>query len=293
MLQLAQLRCFVAVATELHFGRAAAALNMTQPPLTRQIQLLEHEVGVTLLERNRRQVRLTAVGRAFFREAQDILRRVQVAAVSARRLAEGAVGDVRLGFIPAASYGFLPRLVGLAAKSLPDVNLSMVEMQVYDQVEAVAAGRLDLGLVRPRYQRPDLDSKCVLRDPFVLAVPRGHRLASARLTPRALDNQPTIMYSPGEGQYMHEIVAAWFRQMSVHPHYVHYISHSHTILALVNAGLGIAVIPKSAEHMKFDNVCFHKLPGQELPIAELHMVWRKNADNTSALRLRNLTLELG
>lgn len=142
---------------------------MTQPPLTRQIQLLEHEVGLTLLERNRRHVRLTTAGKSFFKEAQDILRRVQFASTSVKRIVEGSIGNVRTGFIPAASYSLLPKLIDTARMNLPGVDLSVAEMQTFDQLEALSAGRLDLGLIRPLYRRPDLQMGCKRPTSTILA----------------------------------------------------------------------------------------------------------------------------
>ena len=123
MFQLSQLRCFVAVATELHFGRAAVLVNMTQPPLTRQIQLLEHEVGVQLLERAGGTVRLTPAGATFLREAEDILRRAQAATLAARRAVRADAGSVTLGFIAASSFAILTRVLGAIRASLPDVHV--------------------------------------------------------------------------------------------------------------------------------------------------------------------------
>ncbi len=293
MLQIAQLRCFVAVATELHFARAAASLHMTQPPLTRQIQLLEHEVGVVLVERNPRHVRLTAAGRAFFKEAQDILRRVQSASIAARRTLEGTVGQVHAGFIPPASYSLLPLVIRAQRQSLPDVNLSVVEMSTYEQLEALASGRMDLGMVRPLYRRPDLEAACVLREPFVLAAPADHRLTRARqLKVQALDRQPLIMYSQSEGQYMHEVLTGWLRSVSVQPDYVHFIGHTHSMLSLVDEGLGIALVPRSAQRMRFANVQFRALPARTTPFAELHLAWRPKADNPAADQLRAILMNL-
>ncbi|MDM0071558.1 LysR family transcriptional regulator [Variovorax sp. J31P207] len=292
MLQISQLRCFVAVASELHFARAAASLHMTQPPLTRQIQLLEHEIGVSLLDRNRRHVRLTPAGKTFFKEAQDILRRVQSATLSARRTVEGTVGQVRAGFIPAASYSLLPRLVGAAGRALPGVDLSVMEMQTFDQLEALSAGRLDLGIVRPLYHRPDLQVACVLREPFVLAVPQAHPLARARkFSVKDLNGQATIMYSPADGQYMYQVLTGWLRGNSVQPDFVHSIGHTHSMLSLVDAGLGIALVPHSAQRMRFAKIRFRELPPDTAPFAELHLAWRSETANPAADQLRELLLK--
>src|SRR5277367_5252581 len=133
--ELRQLRCFVAVAEELHFGRAAARMNMTQPPLSRQIQMLERVLGVKLLDRTSRVVKLTPAGRVFLLEARRILRLTESAALTTRRTASGEAGTVALGFTAASGYNFLPRLISLCTSRLPNVNFSLKEMVTTDQTE--------------------------------------------------------------------------------------------------------------------------------------------------------------
>ena len=128
MFELSQLRCFVAVAEELHFGRAAQRLNMTQPPLSRQVQLLERILGVVLLDRTSRSVRLTPAGRSFLIEAKRILRLAESAALATRRIGKGDAGRVAIGFTAASGYSFLPNLVDLARTKLPNVDLALREL---------------------------------------------------------------------------------------------------------------------------------------------------------------------
>ena len=179
MFELSQLRCFTTVATELNFRRAAERLNMTQPPLSRQIQILEHNLGVELFTRSTRSVALTAAGRAFFIEAQTLLERAQQAAISARRFAEGDIGSVTISFVGSAVYEFLPRVIAEARLKQPQVKISLTEMNTYQQHEALRARRIDLGIVRAPLFQPGYESECLVREPFVLAVPSSHRLAHA------------------------------------------------------------------------------------------------------------------
>ena len=180
MFEFSQLRCFLAVAEDLHFGRAAQRMNMTQPPLSRQIQLLEHELGVTLFERTSRAVKLTPAGRTFLPEAKQMLRLAEGAIVSAKRVARGEVGPVTLGFTPGSSYAFVPRLVAAAMEEMPDVDLVLREMDSAHQMEALAAGRLDAGAVRLPVDRRGMELACVMREQMLLAVPEGHALAEGK-----------------------------------------------------------------------------------------------------------------
>lgn len=291
MFQFSQLRCFVAVAIELHFGRAAERLNMTQPPLSRQIQLLEHELGVELLTRGRRSVRLTSAGRAFLPEAEDLLRRGEAAALAARRALRGDAGSVTLGFIPAASYGFLPKLVSVARDLMPDVDLILKELTTSEQQEGIAARRIDLGLVRPLRIRHGIETARVMRDPFVLAVPSRHPLAErAHITVRDLDRQPFIMYSPAEGRYSYEILAGVFRAAGIEPLYVQFLFQTHTILSLVGAGLGIALVPESARNARPENVVLRSIDVADAA-TELHLAWLPDTDNAAAAKLRRHVTE--
>lgn len=292
MFQLFQLRCFVAVATELHFGRAAQRLNMTQPPLSRQIQLLEHELGVQLLERTRRTVRLTPAGLAFLPEAEDVLLRSEAAALTARRAIHGQAGSVSLGFIPAASYHFLPHLVSAAYGSLQSIDLVLKEVTTAEQQEALASGRMDLGLIRPLRSRPGIETVCVLRDPFILALPDRHPLVQRpEVTLSDLDGEPFIMYSPSEGRYSYELLAGVFRAAGVEPRYIQYLFQTHTILSLVSAGMGLALVPNSARQLRLEHVQFRPIDLSGTA-AELHLAWHRDANKPVVSTLRSFILDM-
>lgn len=289
MFQLSHLRSFVAVATELHFGRAAALLNMTQPPLTRHIQLLEHEVGVQLLDRSGGAVRLTPAGAIFLREAEDILRRSQAAKLAARRAMRADAGSVSMGFIPAASFALLPQLLGAIRASLPEVHVSLREMQTDAQLEAIAADRIELGLVRPFAPRSFVESSPLLREPFVLAAPVGHPLLQAeRLPLSALEGQPFIEFCRSESRYLYEIVAGRLRAEGVAPDTVQTLSHTHSILSLVDAGMGVALVPQSAWRLGYAGVRFRPIDDQVGLDVELHLVWRRGNPHRVATTVREL-----
>ncbi|GAA0800586.1 LysR family transcriptional regulator [Cupriavidus gilardii] len=289
MFQLSHLRSFVAVATELHFGRAAALLNMTQPPLTRHIQLLEHEVGVQLLDRSGGAVRLTPAGAIFLREAEDILRRSQAAKLAARRAMRADAGSVSMGFIPAASFALLPQLLGAIRSSLPEVHVSLREMQTDAQLEAIAADRIELGLVRPFAPRSFVESAPLLREPFVLAAPAGHPLLQAeRLPLSALEGQPFIEFCRSESRYLYEIVAGRLRAEGVAPDTVQTLSHTHSILSLVDAGMGVALVPQSAWRLGYAGVRFRPIDDQVRLDVELHLVWRRGNPHWVAATVRQV-----
>lgn len=278
MFQLSQLRCFVAVATELHFGRAAAMLRMTQPPVSRQIQLLEHDLGVKLLERSGAGVSLTPAGAAFLPEAQDIMRRAQAAALTARRAMRPDAGNVTLGYIAAASYRLLPQVLDTLRERLPDVHITLREMQTMDQLDALASDRLDLGIVRPFTPRSFSSVSVLMREPFWLAVPKGHPLAGRDTVgwPQ-LQGEKFIEYCPSETRYIYEQIVGRFRAEGVAPEVVLTLSHTHAILSMVNAGWGVALVPESAASLGYANVVFRPMLDAAGLHAELHMAWRRDS----------------
>jgi len=279
MFDLKQLQCFVAVGEELHFGKAARRLNMTQPPLSRHIQLLEHEIKIQLLLRTSRSVRLTAAGKAFLKEAIRILALVESSAASAQRIARGEAGLLRLGFTAGSSYSFLPKLLSATAGSLGDVHIVLAEMVTRQQVEALQSNAIDIGLQRVSTAPDDLQMLLVARERMMVALPRHHRLSKGRLpTLGDLRAEPFITFSPRDGHYFYQLVDGLFSAASIAPRYVQQISQIHSILALVSSGMGVAIVPESARMLHFSgSVLRHlKLP----PVyADLHVVWRKDNDN--------------
>ncbi|MGW5159459.1 LysR substrate-binding domain-containing protein [Nonomuraea wenchangensis] len=171
MLTLDQIRAFVAVAEELHFGRAAERLRMTQPPLSRHIQKLERAIGVTLLERDNRRVILTEAGRGFLEDARHMLTLVETAGDRARRIAGGASGTLRLGFTAVSAISMLGRLLRLLAERLPEVDVILHEQVTATQMDGILRGELDLGLARPPFDLPRPTSSGSARPPFDLSRP--------------------------------------------------------------------------------------------------------------------------
>ncbi|MBD0704085.1 HTH lysR-type domain-containing protein [Pseudomonas sp. E141] len=280
MFELAQLRCFTTVATELNFRRAAERLNMTQPPLSRQIQLLEHHLGVELFTRSTRSVALTAAGRAFFIEAQNLLEQAQQAAVAAKRFAQGDIGSVTISFVGSAVYEFLPKVIAEARLKQPQVKIVLSEMNTYQQHEALRARRIDLGIVRSPLLETGYATECLVREPFVLAVPVGHPLASAdSVGVEDLDGEPFLMYSHSAYPPFNELLTGMLRSARVAPQFVQWLGSSLTILALVNAGMGLALVPRCATSVVFRQVVFREIDLGEGVQSELHLIWRQDNDN--------------
>lgn len=293
MFELSQLRCFVAAAEELHFGRAARRLNMTQSPLSRQIQLLERILDVQLLERTSRQVSLTPAGGIFLIEARRIVRLADSAALSARRVAKGDAGRVAIGFTAVSGYNIVPRIVAQARAMLPNIELELREMVSGDQVDALLTGLVDIGFVRPPVNRHEFDSACVLHEPLFVALPPGDpRKAKAAFVPADFDGQPLVMYSRQGATYFHNMLGSLFDDVGAAPVYAQYVTQIHSMLGLVHAGVAAAIVPESATGLHMSDVHFRRLmTPQERPV-ELHMAWRRDNGNPALPAMRQLCVDV-
>jgi DNA-binding transcriptional LysR family regulator len=288
MLDMVQVKSFVAVASELNFSRAARQLNMTQPPLSRQIRLLEQQLDVTLFERNSRRVTLTPAGLAFLAEAQKLLAQGDAAITATRRAARGSAGSIRIAFVGAATYGFLPRFISAARTLTPQIELDLVQMETAEQLQAINRGDVDLGFSRPLSGTHQLQSLCVVQEAMMLAIPRAHPLASRRRpTLEALNGEPVIMFSP-QARYLHDKLTALMTDNNITPHIVQSMTHSQAILSLVSAGIGLALVPAATRHACFDNVVFRPLDLRQECIAELHAIWSSENRNPLLPEIRAL-----
>lgn len=258
-----QLRCFVAVARELNFRRAAVQLNMTQPPLSRQIKLLEHGLGVTLLERNQSGVRLTRAGDSFLASASELLQKAEAAVLFAQQAERGVLGSVTLGFVPSAGIKFVPEMIVKLAQEMPNVTFNTMEMMGYEIEDGLVSGRLDFGINRVKSKVSGVECHLLVNEPFVLAIPATHPLASLD-NPKLkdLDDVAMIGYASDRGGIVRKAHAAAFSAANVSPRIVRETSHTHTVLAMVNSGLGVSLVPHSAQTMQMTNIVFRPI---ELP----------------------------
>ncbi|HEY5798542.1 MAG TPA: LysR family transcriptional regulator, partial [Bosea sp. (in: a-proteobacteria)] len=228
MFELSQLRCFVAVAEELHFGRAALRLNMTQPPLSRQIQILERVLDVVLLERSNRTVKLTPAGQSFLAEARRLLKLAESAALLAKRVANGKAGSINIGFTATSAYSYVPELVAACRREMPDVEISLKEMVSGDQLKRLDSGEIDIGLLRPPIPRNGLSAFRVMAEPLIAAVNAGHPLARSKtIAIEDLAAEPFIMYAPYEARYFHDLLVELFSRAGLVPNYVQHLAQIH------------------------------------------------------------------
>jgi DNA-binding transcriptional LysR family regulator len=288
MLDLGQIRCFVVAATELNFRRAATLLHMTQPPLSRQINLLEHALGVQLFERIGRAVRLTTEGKVFLADAKRLLTLAEQAESTVRRASKGKTGRVRIGFTGAAGYELIPELLFAAKQVLPDVDVVLLEAGSAAQIDAFAAGTIDLGFLRPLPSQKKLEFLLIEKEPLIIALPQQHPLAvHAQIDLKLLHEYPFIMHSSTQGKYFHDRIMRLFEDTGVMPNFTQYIDQTHTILSLVRAGIGVSILPASAQRFRYDKVELRPI-AHHLHHAEMCLAWRADQDNPAVTALREM-----
>ena len=262
---------------------------MTQSPLSRQIQLLERILDVTLLERTSRSVALTPAGRVFLIEARRIVRLAESAQLSARRVAKGDAGKVAIGFTAVSGYGLVPGIVAAARAALPNIELELREMVSGEQIDALLTGLIDIGFVRPPVDRHEFDTLMVLDEPLVAALPTGDpRADSSSLQPADFDGLPLIMYARQGAGYFHDMLVRLFDGAGVAPLFVQHVTQIHSMLGLVRAGLAAAIVPQSAAELHFADVQLRQLATLPERPVELHMVWRRDNANPALPMMRQL-----
>jgi len=277
------LQAFIAVAEELHFGRAARRLHISQPPLSQQIRQLEDEVGAALFTRTTRSVQLTPAGRLLLDHARRLAAEADAALRAVRRLARGEQGSMTLGFTHSTVYQVLPRALQAFRARLPQVDLELKQFTSGLLVEGVRTGRVDVALVRlsPSMHDPELQAEVVVRDRMMLLMPADHPLARLKAVPvDALEGMPLVAYSPQDSRYFHEVVHALFTRHALSPRIVHE-SFLPTMVALVEARMGLALVPAPAVPQRDGVLAARPLAGVEegLDLASLHCVWRRDASN--------------
>lgn len=293
-----QVRCFVAVAEEGHFGRAADRLSMTQPPLSRQVQKLEQALGVTLLRRTPRGADLTVAGATFLEDARRLETLAARARDRARQAEAGEVGRIVLGYTAMAALNVLGAWVTAARESIPDVELDLRELPTSAQVEALLADELDLGLVRGRPVPDTLEGALVHRESLLLAAPAGHPLLGLGRKPR-LDEvlrEPMIGYSREGARYFHDLVlgvVAGAEGVAREPTVVQEAGQVNSVLALVAAGLGVALVPAAATRLATARVRWTTVDGVPAGCVELGWARRRGAVNPAVDRLLASVVELG
>ncbi|AOI71220.1 LysR substrate-binding domain-containing protein [Burkholderia ubonensis] len=277
---LRQWRYFVTVAEERHFGRAAARLSMTQPPLSQAIRALEDLLGVALFVRTKRSVALTAVGAALLPDVRKLLAAADALPPRAQSLARGETGSLALAFVSTADYGLLPSLLRAFGARYPQVRLQLEEATSDVQIEELAAGRIDAGLIIPPVpprHAAELSYLPVVREPLVLAMPAAAAPADApedapvRLADVAA--LPLVIFPRRLAPGFYDIITGCYGAAGATPRIGQEAIQMQTIVSLVSAGMGVALVPQSLRNLRRTGVVYRPLAGGA-PVVETGLVWR-------------------
>lgn len=272
--ELRLLRYFIAVAEELHFGRAAQRLRVAQPGLSQQIKVLETALGAPVLERTSRQVRLTPAGDLLLTEARRLLAEAERAVDRVRRVARGEAGRITVAAIGSATYAVVPRLLREQRARYPDVELVLREMSTPAQVHALRAGEIDIGFLRLPADTADLSTHTVREDRMAIMVPEGHPLARRRRIPlRALAREPLILFPAAPRPSWADTVVAACRESGFEPIVAQEAMESATVVSFVAAGVGVAPVPEGLKVLARPGVAF-RLAAPPAPVTRLAAVHR-------------------
>ncbi|MFC0709346.1 LysR family transcriptional regulator [Azorhizophilus paspali] len=263
-MELRHLRYFIAVAEELHFGRAAEQLGISQPPLSQQIQALEEELGVRLFERTNRRVVLSEVGRLFLPEARQVLAQLEQAVAVARRAQRGELGELKVGFTCSASFtSSIPRAIRAFRQACPEVHLDLRELSSRGVAEAIHERRLQVGVLRPLFPLPaELVALELFAEPLVVVLPVGHPLAGGRADGvhlAELGEEPFVFFPRSFGTGLYDQLLGLARAAGFIPRIVQEASEAMTLIGLVATGLGVTVLPASFSRMRVDGVVYRIL----------------------------------
>jgi DNA-binding transcriptional LysR family regulator len=264
---LRQLRYFVAVAEELHFGRAAERIGIAQPPLTQQIQKLEAQLGCPVFIRGRT-TSLTAAGAVLLAEARRILSQFERAVDATRRTARGETGQLTIGVPPSVMLSDLPAVIRKYRERYPKVGFTLREMSTSAIEDAVRLGEIDLGFLRETRSAVPLFSEVVFNEPIVAVLPISHKLAKrGALKPHALRNEPFVLFPRGLGVALHDRLMALCAHAGFSPNIVQEATQWQTLIALVEAGIGVSLAPGCVRKFRWRGVVYRPLPGVTTSVA--------------------------
>ncbi|WP_275285912.1 LysR family transcriptional regulator [Halomonas elongata] len=274
-----QLRYFLILSDELHFGRAAQRLHISQPPLSASLRQLEEELGTRLLDRNSKQVKLTPAGEIFQRQTRRLLEQLEDSRQLVKRAASSPSGLLKVGFTPAMIFRCLPRALHLLQEQQPGIDIKLIEKNSAIQVEAVSEGQLDIGFIHSMPLPEKLTSLMIADEPFLCCLPMHHHMARrTRLSLNDLRNEPMVMFGRDLAPHYYDRILSLFRVADIEPRIYHEVSHWLTIVALVSRDMGVALVPRSLAQTGLSSVVFIPLDDARTQ-HQSHCIWAPDTEN--------------
>ena len=278
MLTIKRLRCFVAVAEEGHFNRAAARLGMSQPPLSEHVRQLEASFNCKLIERTTRTVLLTSEGKALLKHARHVLAELDRTAEIVAKAGRSGARRLKIGLLHAHTYTFFPALLEAYIAFAPDAEIELVEYTTAGQLDTILSDQVDIGLVREPVLHPDLGTRTLFVEPYVLAAPSRSALA-VTVSAQVCHDKTLIGYpSHDDKRSTRSLFGDFLRRHGVVPSAYREVTTMHSALALVAAGVGLAPVPYSQSALKLQGVSYHEL-GSDAPYLSVGLAWRSSAQS--------------
>ncbi|MBX3475908.1 MAG: LysR family transcriptional regulator [Planctomycetes bacterium] len=272
------LRCFVALADELHFGRAARRVAMSQPPFSVNIRQLEEAVGARLFERDSRGVRLTAAGEAFRPHATSLLSKAEEAKALAREVDAGAIGRLRVGFVGSMLFRGLPAMLQRFRASQPRIELVLHELNSQEQIQALASDELDLAFLHTDRVQPPLTAQLISEEQFVACMPEGHPAAARRrIALASLSDEPFVLFSRAASPDYHARIIGMCHQAGFDPRIGHEVRHWLSVVAVVAQGMGVSLVPSPMERSGIRGAVFRPLSDAAM-LSTVFAVWNPEVD---------------
>ncbi|MFN6540940.1 MAG: LysR family transcriptional regulator [Nostoc sp. EkiNYC01] len=275
-MELRHLRYFIAVAEELHFSRAAERLHIAQPPLSQQIQQLEAQLGVELFHRKtKRQVQLTEAGQVFLQEAYQLLAQLQKAIELTQKIGKGEKGQLRIGFTSLVTSNLLPVILRQFREKFPEVELILHELTTTEQERALQENRIHVGFAHPPLEDNTLNHKCIQQEALIVALAETHLLAEQeKIAVRSLINENLIVFPRHLGSGLYDQIVSLCQQANFRPKVTQEAIQMQTIIGLVSAGMGIAIVPSSLQNLQRTGVVYRSFE-EKTPLVETAIVWRE------------------
>ncbi|HLK57830.1 MAG TPA: LysR family transcriptional regulator [Chthonomonadaceae bacterium] len=287
-MELRRLHSFIAVAEELHFGRAAQRLCLAQPALSRQIQQLERELGVLLFERMHHRVALTQAGEVFLEEVRQGLAQLEKAAQAARETGRGHRGQLKVGFTAATMYRLLPQIIRTFQERFPHAEVTFTEVYSGQQPEQLHEKRIDVGFALSVSQDERLCVEPVWKEPLVAVLPRNHPLAvQVELALSDLAEEPFVLFPRPLGPGLYDQILQFCQRAGFQPRTTHEAAPQRTIITVVGTGAGVSLIPAGLQAIQDPGVVYRPFR-PPVPEIEFAVMWRQ--EDTSPLLHNFLTV---
>ena len=275
-MELRHLRYFVTLAEELHFGRAAERLHIAQPPLSQQIRQLENELGFELFHRTKRKVELSEAGEVFLVEVQQIFRQLEQAIFLGRQISRGEIGKLVIGFVSSAAYNILPDFLLHFRHNNPNINLELHELTTDEQLRWLQSGRVDVGFIRPPVDENTYESKIIFQESLIIALPENHLLANQeKVSLQSLKNESFILFPRLLAPGLYDLIISFCQKNGFSPKVTQEAIQMQTIVSLVAAEIGVAIVPESLQNLQRTGVVYKSFV-EETPQISITMIWRKD-----------------